>query len=425
MALSNRKNDNNSKKIEIQIAAKKLDVVFLTGSQTTPKRVETTTAILSISRTVPNKDIDLVNTRTDTKLQRLQSPSEFCKDEFSGSKESDCAIGSRLNHEKTCTEFNIEESLYWNQESESNIHNKVDLFNNLLPVEAEQQDIQESPVGGCLFEEAAFTPEPTMSNPFYEDYLDLGRLFPELDHSFDTLDIPCIDNLEKGKFTLPETSTLDIEDPSSTAVPEDIMSEIDNLLKEADLSTIDSSTVEELLNIEVVDEAPTDNEQADMFSSCVSSPGSILSTGESSCTTIDDDIHIDNEMQSLLELLEKSDTQLKSKVVDQPTCAPQSRKRKADNTSEGMAPKKPKMSEVVQVNCSDKATQRRIKNNAASRNCRASRRQREQELFVKEEELLKSNTELKAQLDKLTKETEALRKVLIMRLSSGNVIGAN
>lgn len=65
----------------------------------------------------------------------------------------------------------------------------------------------------------------------------------------------------------------------------------------------------------------------------------------------------------------------------------------------------------------DKRTIRRLKNNIASKHARASRKQKELELFQKEEELEKSNAELCKQVKELELLTCSLRKVLVEKLS--------
>ena len=68
----------------------------------------------------------------------------------------------------------------------------------------------------------------------------------------------------------------------------------------------------------------------------------------------------------------------------------------------------------------DKQTVRRLKNNTASKHARAARRQKEQDLFQQEEELEKSNTELRKQVQELEQLTTTLRKVLVAKLSGVN-----
>ena len=80
-------------------------------------------------------------------------------------------------------------------------------------------------------------------------------------------------------------------------------------------------------------------------------------------------------------------------------------KVKFDNTSENS------IADVLY-----KRTVRRSKNNVTSRHFRAARKQREQELF-QEEELMKSNAELRKQLEELEKLKAMMRKVLAEKLS--------
>lgn len=65
----------------------------------------------------------------------------------------------------------------------------------------------------------------------------------------------------------------------------------------------------------------------------------------------------------------------------------------------------------------DKRTVRRLKNNIASKHARAARRQKEQDLFQQEEELEKSNAELRKQAQELEQLTTMLRKTLVEKLS--------
>ena len=65
----------------------------------------------------------------------------------------------------------------------------------------------------------------------------------------------------------------------------------------------------------------------------------------------------------------------------------------------------------------DKCSERRRKNNIASKHARAARKERENNLFLQEKELEQSNAELRVQVEKLTKEAEMLRKLVIERLS--------
>ncbi|KAK3717867.1 hypothetical protein QZH41_004282 [Actinostola sp. cb2023] len=217
-------------------------------------------------------------------------PTNIVKSE---SKESDCAVGSRIAEDKL-SEFNPD-SLYWTQIPESiSLNNNVDQDNDLLPVKTEaQQETKETPIGGCPWDDA-LKPDPDMADPFYEEYLDLGSLFPDLIPGFDMEPyelLSCPSELTSTKEDLPDINTL---------------------LAEADLSNVNPDVIEELLNIEVMDEAPFDQEQLDYSSSCVSSPGSANSTADSFSTgtptevAAQEYVDMDAELQHLLDLLEST-----------------------------------------------------------------------------------------------------------------------
>ena len=89
-----------------------------------------------------------------------------------------------------------------------------------------------------------------------------------------------------------------------------------------------------------------------------------------------------------------------------PTEAPVSKKKRlpsSSSTDAGAAP--------------DKIVERRIKNNAASRVCRASRKARHGKLFEQEKELLEENKVLTSKVKELTITVEYLRSYLVNRLS--------
>ena len=71
------------------------------------------------------------------------------------------------------------------------------------------------------------------------------------------------------------------------------------------------------------------------------------------------------------------------------------------------------------VASSDKCSERRRKNNIASKGARAARKERERNLFLQEEELERSNAELRAQVEMLTKQAVLLRKIVVEKLSKG------
>jgi len=78
--------------------------------------------------------------------------------------------------------------------------------------------------------------------------------------------------------------------------------------------------------------------------------------------------------------------------------------------------------QIVPLNLKENETEkeavRRIKNNEASKITRAKRKQKQEDLFKQEAELLKSNAQMKINIEVMQKEAEILRKVLVSKLSS-------
>ena len=103
---------------------------------------------------------------------------------------------------------------------------------------------------------------------------------------------------------------------------------------------------------------------------------------------------------------------------------PRPKRRRTCSSERSNIPSKKAKHDGLDVNSCheqlDKRTVRRLKNNVASKHARASRKQRELELFQKEEELEKSNAELRKQLKELELLTCSLRKVLVEKLSGVN-----
>ena len=79
--------------------------------------------------------------------------------------------------------------------------------------------------------------------------------------------------------------------------------------------------------------------------------------------------------------------------------------------------KKPPCVSVEDEEIVDKVVARRIKNNAASRVCRASRKARHEDLFRQEKELCEENQELANKVKELSTTVEYLRSYLVNRLS--------
>ena len=99
---------------------------------------------------------------------------------------------------------------------------------------------------------------------------------------------------------------------------------------------------------------------------------------------------------------------------------PQAKRKRACSSESSNTPTKKAKSDDDDVSCCselDRRTIRRLKNNVASKHARAARKQKEHELFKQEAELEKSNAELRKQLQELELLTTSLRKVLVERLS--------
>jgi hypothetical protein len=69
------------------------------------------------------------------------------------------------------------------------------------------------------------------------------------------------------------------------------------------------------------------------------------------------------------------------------------------------------------ISSDDRATNRRVKNNAASKVSRAKRKARHKDLFAKEIELQKDNAQLRLKIENMSKEAEVLREALVALLS--------
>lgn len=120
-----------------------------------------------------------------------------------------------------------------------------------------------------------------------------------------------------------------------------------------------------------------------------------------------------DQLDELLENLEKS-----NKGNMEPTCTKQALKRSA--TSKARVCKKMKSQACRSTDDEqlfDKVVERRIKNNAASRVCRASRKARHQDLFRQEKELLSENKKLYIQVAELLAKVDYLKSCLVKRLS--------
>ncbi|XP_032239608.1 DNA damage-inducible transcript 3 protein [Nematostella vectensis] len=285
-----------------------------------------------------------------------------------------------------------------------------------------------------------------MGDGFFEEYMDLS-LFPGLD----------LDLLGSSQ-ALPDICPSSMNDVCQSAI--DNVQELEDIIadelpaflfQEGDGPDLD-------VKVEVIDEAPSpiDQEITELLSSCLSSPVSDISDSAAFSIPAVDVENTEVEVEDLLKILAADPVteaiQVIAAVQEHSTIEVEQlgfasaaslgpsisaecpaitktekenqkcRKRKCPTSDDELPAKRINtFSRDTKASTSiDKATERRIKNNIASRHTRAARRQREQELFEKEEYLKKNNEELKQQIVELTKETEILRKLVIQRLSSVN-----
>lgn len=342
-----------------------------------------------------------------------------------------------------------------------------------LPLES-LFDLGESP--GC------------MDNPFFEQYMDLDQLFPEL---------PLLDNLNLGfgvEQTLP-VSTSDIcqsdvvtAETGGTGEYVEVAStgseiiDVVSLVSDSELSSsmgdltdiaLSPESVVDVVSVEEnVSSLPSsahqlahDSNQAEMATATAaeeitvietsdaltlltqkllqsldttelkvvpSSDGTVDSNSENMSTvTVDidelfsfsDDFgHVDNvvlpSVGDVCTFSQESSVKAQSEQKRKRGCSSDSCKSPAKKVRCESVDKESEYNEVMSnAGNLDKQTVRRLKNNIASKHARASRRQKEQDLFQQEEELEKSNAELRKQVQELENLTTMLRKVLVEKLS--------
>ena len=152
----------------------------------------------------------------------------------------------------------------------------------------------------------------------------------------------------------------------------------------------------------------------------LSVPDSPVDTTDSGVFANNFSLDIDQFNPEIIALLENLETSVESNVE------PNGRKRILAVEEESNVPiEAPAIKKKKQQSCSstdeetitDKVVERRIKNNAASRVCRASRKARHQELFQCEKELSEENKVLAKQVKDLSATVEYLRNYLVNRLS--------
>jgi hypothetical protein len=145
-------------------------------------------------------------------------------------------------------------------------------------------------------------------------------------------------------------------------------------------------------------------------------PESPLSVADSPADTTDagdftnslDLTQLDPAVLALLEKLERP---------PENNIAANSRKRALEVKEAPVCKKKRQQSSSSTRTDPEKVVERRVKNNAASRVCRASRKAKHNELFQLEQELSEENKVLTSQVNELTTTVEYLRNYLVSRLS--------
>ena len=123
---------------------------------------------------------------------------------------------------------------------------------------------------------------------------------------------------------------------------------------------------------------------------------------------------------AILELLENLEKSAETNVEANSRKRSVEVKEESNDSMEAPISKKkrlPSSSSTDAGTAPDKIVERRIKNNAASKVCRASRKARHNKLFEQEKELLEENKVLTSKVKELTIRVEYLRNYLVNRLS--------
>lgn len=305
----------------------------------------------------------------------------------------------------------------------------------------------------------------SMDNPFFEEFLDLDHLFPELpmvdslklgfeeENAFSVVpsdicqsDVVTVETHCSSEFTeagspcseIIDVATLESDSevsspgvsvPDVALSPESII-DVDTVENDSvcdDTVTVlnidqDQSTAqpvtEEIMVIQTSDPLT-------LLTQDLPDPSSLPDVSEFTPSTLTVDL---DELFSLSSCLGLPGDAVAASVGAGTAAGPSEvaanekpqpkRKRAGSSESSCTSAKKAKHGEVDScLEELDKRTVRRLKNNIASKHARAARKLKEQELFQKEEELEKSNAELRKQLEDLTLLTTSLRKVLVEKLS--------
>ena len=320
-----------------------------------------------------------------------------------------------------------------------------------------------------------------MGNPFFDQFMDVNQLFPALA----LMEIPetktevikgaevitsdsCLpdvvmvmtdDGSECSGVASPLSEIIDVvslESGDATSTCSDLSefasspeSFVDVVSVQEDVSDLSHEAMQSYTqecadpkpDEEVVEEQITVIQTSDLLShltqDLLDSPGAPIGTTVDDDTSIVDRASMTVDLDQLFTIPELLDNMtlptvdLSSSRTDELlTTGNVGNKRSCSSHSSTSTVKKPKLAhkntgtQIVKIPKGlDKQTVRRLKNNIASKNARASRKLKEQELFHQEEELEKSNAELRKTLEDLTRLTTHLRTVLVEKLSGGSSVG--
>lgn len=293
------------------------------------------------------------------------------------------------------------------------------------------------------FENVLDENRPCLDSLFFEQYMDFNSLFGDLENCplFPT-DICPPDVVSATSEVTDASSELASLQTAELPSPDEVLSLLDSAASVSDTGEMLVPQLGSLpLHIDISDEEITVIQTSETLSP---SPGSLpLSPASSESASDSDQDHIKfDQAVDFTELFEAIDAPVLStcssteievpsvtEVLVQPKAGTLKRKcepswpslpakisKKADSS---VCDSDSSESIPSPVASSDKCSERRRKNNIASKGARAARKERERNLFLQEEELERSNAELRAQVEMLTKQAVLLRKIVVEKLSKG------
>ena len=294
------------------------------------------------------------------------------------------------------------------------------------------------------FENVLDANQPCLDSLFFEQYMDFNSLFGDLENCplFPT-DICPPDVVSATSEVTDASSELASLQTAELPSPDEVLSFLDSAASVSDTGEMLVPQLGSLpLHIDISDEEITVIQTSETLSPA--SPGSLpLSPASSESASDSDQDHMKfDQAVDFTELFEAIDAPILStcssteievpsvtEVLVQPKAGTLKRKcepswpslpakisKKADSS---VCDSDSSESIPSPVASSDKCSERRRKNNIASKGARAARKERERNLFLQEEELERSNAELRAQVEMLTKQAVLLRKIVVEKLSKG------